>query len=92
VDLFYTTTGDAPFVDEISSIASRHKSLRAHVIDTSVEGRLTTERVLAVAGGDPTGLTVFMCGPPTMLRSFQTDFRRRGVLSKHIHREYFDWR
>ena len=92
VDLFYTTTGEAPFVDEISSIAGRHKSLRVHVIDTSVEGRLTAERVLAVADCDPPDLTVFMCGPPPMLRSFQTELRRDGVLSKHIHREYFDWR
>ena len=92
VDLFYTTTGEAPFASEIRSIASRHKSLRAHVIDTGVEGRLTAERVLAVAGGDPTGLTVFMCGPPAMLRSFQSQLRLAGVLAKHIHREYFDWR
>jgi predicted ferric reductase len=92
VNLFYTTTGEAPFTNEIHSIAGRHDSLRAHVIDTRVEGRLTAERVLAVANGDPTGLTVFMCGPPAMLRSFQTQLRLAGVPSKHIHREYFDWR
>jgi ferredoxin-NADP reductase len=33
-----------------------------------------------------------MCGPQGMLRSFQTQLRRAGVPSRHIHREYFDWR
>ena len=45
-----------------------------------------------VAGGDPNELSVFMCGPQGMLRSFQTQLRRAGVSSRHIHREYFDWR
>jgi predicted ferric reductase len=92
VDFFYTADGEAPFANEICTIADRHESLRAHLIDTSVEGRLTAERVLAVADGDPHRLSVFMCGPQGMLRSFQTQLRRVGVPSRHIHREYFDWR
>jgi len=92
VDFFYTADGEAPFADEIRTIADRHESLHAHVIDTSIDGRLTVERVLAVADGDRNGLSVFMCGPQGMLRSFQTQLRRAGVPSRHIHREYFDWR
>jgi predicted ferric reductase len=92
VDFFYTAAGEAPFANEIRTIADRHESLHAHLIDTSVEGRLTAERVLAIADGDPNGLSVFMCGPQGMLRSFQTQLRLAGVPSRHIHREYFDWR
>ena len=44
--------GEAPFADEIRAIADRHESLHAHLIDTSVDGRLTPERVLAAADGD----------------------------------------
>ena len=92
VDFFYTTVGPPAFADEIRAIADHHANLRAHLIDTSVEGRLTAERVLAEAGGRPRGLSVFMCGPAAMLSSFETRLRSEGVAARHIHREYFDWR
>jgi ferredoxin-NADP reductase len=66
--------------------------LHAHLIDTGVEGRPTSERFLAAADGDRSGLSVFMCGPRGMLRSFQTELRVAGVSSRRIHREHFDWR
>jgi predicted ferric reductase len=92
VDFFYTADGEPPFADEIRTIAERHESLRLHLIDTNVDGRLTVEHVLAVVDGDRNELSVFMCGPQGMLRSFQAQLRRAGVRSRHIHREYFDWR
>jgi predicted ferric reductase len=92
VDFFYSAEGRAPFADEILAIAGRHESLRAHLVDTGVEGRLTPARVLAAVGGDPRGLSVFLCGPRGMLRTFQTELRAAGVPSRRIHREHFDWR
>ena len=92
VDFFYTSDGPAPFADEILAIADRYNGLRAHVIDTSVEGRLTPARVLSTTGTVPSELSVFMCGPAPMLRSFQTQLRSAGVRGRRIHREYFDWR
>jgi predicted ferric reductase len=92
VDFFYTSAGEIPFADEIQSIADRQPSLTAHVIDTSVDGRLTPDQVLDAAGGRPSELSVFMCGPKGMLRGFQADLRRAGVPARRIHREYFDWR
>jgi len=92
VDFFYTADGEAPFTEEIREIAGRHESLRAHLIDTSVEGRLTPERVLAATDGDRSGLSVFMCGPQGMVRSFETGLRLAGVPARRIHREHFDWR
>ena len=92
VDFFYAADGDAPFAEEIRGIADRHDSLSAHLIDTSTAGRLTTDHVLATAGGDAGGLSVFMCGPREMLRTFQSQLRVAGVRARNIHREYFDWR
>ncbi len=92
VDFFYTADGEAPFAVEILEISDRHASLHTHLIDTSVEGRLTLERVLAAVDGDPGALSVFMCGPPGMLRTFQTQLLLAGVRSRRIHREHFDWR
>ena len=92
VDFFYSADGQAPFAPEIQSIADRHETLHAHLIDTRVAGRLTAGQVLATTGGEPRGLSVFMCGPDGMLRSFQAQFVDAGVSSRRIHREYFDWR
>ena len=91
VDFFYSVKGEPPFSQEIREIAARHGSLHAHLIDTAVDGRLTTEQILAAAG-DADGLSVFMCGPEGMLRAFQTGLEAAGVPSRRIHREYFDWR
>lgn len=93
VDFFYTSDGEAPFADEIREIAARHDTLHAHLIDTSVDGRVTTAQLLAAtAPAAPGALSVFMCGPQGMLRTFQTELRAAGVPSRRIHREYFDWR
>jgi predicted ferric reductase len=92
VDFFYTADGEAPFAGEIGEIAGAYPSLQAHVIDTSVEGRLTSERVLAAVNGDLSRVSVFMCGPLGMVRAFETQLRRAGVQPKRIHREHFDWR
>jgi len=92
VDFFYSADGEAPFADEIRAIAARHESLHVHLIDTGVDGRLTPERVLGAADGNRGGLSVFMCGPRGMVRSFQTSLRAAGVPARRIHREHFDWR
>ena len=92
VDFFYSVNGPAAFDKELRAIADRHDELRLHLVDTSLDGRLTPETVLATVGGDPRRLSAFMCGPSAMLKTFQTELRRAGVRSRNIHREYFDLR
>lgn len=92
VDFFYSAVGAPPFADEIGGIVDRHASLRAHFVDTRTDGRLTAEHVLRTVARNPRELAVFMCGPQTMLRTFQAELRRAGVRPGHIHREHFDWR
>ena len=93
VDFFYTAVGQAAFADEILQVAQKYDSLTVHLIDTKVDGRLTTDQVMLAAGTtDPHGLSAFMYGPASMLDTFQTQLRLAGVLGRRIHREYFDWR
>ncbi len=93
VDFFYTSAeGEKPYAEEIKTIAARHDELRAHLVDTSVDGRLTGQRVLAGVDGGVRGLSVFLCGPDGMVRSLQAQLRAAGVPARRIHREYFDWR
>ena len=53
---------------------------------------MTSAQVLAATDGELRDLSVFMCGPSGMLRTFQHDLRKAGVPARRIHREYFDWR
>jgi predicted ferric reductase len=93
VDFFYSTDGEAPYTDEIRDIAGRHGTLTVHVIDSTVTGFLTTKTVLATVGDTASAaLTVFMCGPEQMLRTFQAGFHAAGVPRSQVHREHFDWR
>lgn len=92
VDFFYSGNGPAPFEDELRAIGDAHPELRVHLVDTTVEGRLTPDRVLEVVQAEPRSLSVFTCGPEPMLATFQTELRRAGVKPSRIHREYFDLR
>ena len=92
VDFFYSFDGQTPFAEEIKSIAAEHDGLRVHLVDSKMDGRLTAAQVLSKVEAEPADLSVFMCGPTTMLQAFHTQLRRAGVRSRRMHREYFDWR
>ncbi len=93
VDLYYAFTGGpAPFADELAAIGASSDSVRVHLVDSRVDGRLTADRIVAEATVETARLAVFLCGPEAMLRDLQAGMRARGVRPRNIHREYFDWR
>jgi predicted ferric reductase len=92
VEFFYSNAGPLPFAAEIEQIAARHPSLHVHLVDTSAHGRLTSAQALAACDGRTERLSVFMCGPQAMLRTFHRGLRDAGIRPSRIHREYFDWR
>jgi predicted ferric reductase len=92
VDFFYTSRGRAPFANEVLAIADHHPTLRAHLVDTSAQGHLTPDQVLARISTAPADLSVFMCGPEVMLEQFEAAFRYAGVPRANIYREYFNIR
>ena len=61
----------AQLASELEGIAERHQELRLHLVNSTVDGRLTADEVLATAGDDPTALSVFLCGPEGMVRTFK---------------------
>jgi predicted ferric reductase len=93
VDFFYTSaSANPPYAAEIRALADRHDLVHVHFVNSSSQGHLTAERVLAAADANPDTLSVFMCGPAGMVRNLQTGFRHAGVASRHIYHEYFDLR
>ena len=93
VDFFYTSaSADKPYATEIGELAARHKMVQVHFIDSSREGHLTAGRVMAAVSGSPHAVSVFLCGPASMVRSLQAGLHHAGVPTRQIHREYFDLR
>ena len=92
VDFFYASEGPAPFADEVRAIAAQHPALNVHLVDSSVAGFLTPAQVVDELGGVTPGLSVFLCGPHGMTKTFRTAFRRAGVTRADIHHEHFTWR
>jgi predicted ferric reductase len=92
VDFFYASSQDpVPYAAEIQTLADRH-GLRAHVVRSEVDGRLTPDLVLSQVAVAPPQLSVFLCGPEGLVQAMSTGLRAAGVRSGHIHREYFTWR
>lgn len=92
VDFFHVYQGPSPFAEEIREAAAVHPDFHVHVIDSTVDPKLTPAATMAVIDVPLDEVTVFMCGPGPMLREFERAFRRAGVRHQRIHREHFEWR
>jgi ferredoxin-NADP reductase len=78
------------FVDEITTAAARYPSLTLHLIRTARDPPLTSEQIWSA---HPIALrSVYMCGPPEMMRTFQKELRAHGVAPAHIRWEQFGLR
>ena len=90
VDLFYTVRApaDAVYREEIEGAAQRHPSLRAHVVYSDTDGRLTARGILRRV---PAGSSrwIYLCGPPPMVRALARGFRRDRVPARHLRAEEF---
>jgi predicted ferric reductase len=54
VDFFYLSSGaDIPYAEEIAALADRHDMVHVHFVNSSSEGHLSTEHVMATIGGKP---------------------------------------
>jgi predicted ferric reductase len=92
VDFYYTAANEAAalFVDEITAAAARHPSLKVHVIRTDRDLPLTPEQIWSA---NPIArCSVYMCGPPAMMRTFDKELRAHGARRNHIRWEQFGLR
>jgi predicted ferric reductase len=90
VDFHYSVRSppDAVYRDEIEAIAARHASLRVHLRYSEIDGPLTAEDVLRPETGK-TPPSIFMCGPPPMMKALTHDFRSHGVPPANVRWEDF---
>ena len=90
VDLYYCAArrADAIYLDEILATTEHLTSLRLYPVFSDTDSRLTADRVMQSV---PAGVvpSVYMCGPPPMMKAFAKGFRRLGVPADHVRWEQF---
>ncbi|AUG76879.1 Putative oxidoreductase [Kitasatospora sp. MMS16-BH015] len=93
-DLFYCapTAEEAPFLPELAAAAAHRPELRLHPTFSRSHGRLTAERIQAVAGPITPDTHVFLCGPASMVEDLSRALHRQGVPRQHLHAEHFAFR
>lgn len=92
VDFYYSVADEAAalFADEITAAAARQPSLKLHLIRTDRDPPLTPEQVWSA---NPIArCSVYMCGPPAMMRTFEKELRAQGAAWNHIRWEQFGLR
>ncbi len=78
------------FVDEITDATARYPSLRLHLVRTDRDPQLTPGQIWA--RHPMAGCSVYMCGPPEMMRAFEKELRAHGADRDHIRWEQFGLR
>jgi predicted ferric reductase len=92
VDFYYSAADEASalFVDEITAATARYPSLTLHLIRTDRDPPLTPSQIWSA---HPIARSsVYMCGPPEMMRTFHKELRAHGVAPDHIRWEQFGLR
>jgi predicted ferric reductase len=92
VDFYYSAADEASalFADEITAATMRYPSLTLHLIRTNRDPPLTPGQIWSTH--PIKRCSVYMCGPPGMMRTFQKELRAHGVAPDHIRWEQFGLR
>jgi len=92
VDFYYSVATEAAalFVDEIRDATARYPSLKLHLVRTDHDPQLTPHQIWADHSMER--CSVYMCGPPEMMRAFEKELRKHGTAPDHIRWEQFGLR
>ena len=92
VDFYYSVASEsaALFVDEVRVSIARYPSLQLHLINTDHDPPLTPEQIW---NDHPMArMSIYMCGPPEMMRTFARELRKHGAALDQIRWEEFGLR
>ena len=92
VDFYYSVASEAGalFLDEIKDATRKYPSLKLHLVRTDRDLQLSPQQIYTE---HPMGqCSVYMCGPPDMMRAFEKEFRKHGTPRNQIRWEQFGLR
>ena len=93
IDFFYSVRGpeEILYEDEIRQTAAQNQNSRPYIICTSLEGKLTVDKIIT-ASGPVTGKDIYICGPYPMTMALRKGFIAAGARARQIHYEEFNFR
>jgi predicted ferric reductase len=91
VDLVYVLARESEAINlpEMLLHAKEHPNFRVATFDSSKQGRITAE-IIRNYHGDLGDTSIFLCGPPAMMKSMREQFVALGVATSDIHSEEFE--
>jgi len=94
VDFYYAMRhrDEVLFHNEIQEAGIRNPNLKVHIRYSASGGSLTIGEIVRNASGALSEYHVYMCGPYSMMQSFEKKFLESGVSAKNIHFEEFNFR
>jgi predicted ferric reductase len=94
VDFYYAVRhrDEVLFYNELESAGIKHKNLKVNFRFSAIGGHLTIDEIIRNAGGNIRDHHVYMCGPLSMLQTFEKKFLALGLSKDHIHFEEFSFR
>lgn len=91
VNLVYVLAkeSEAVHLTEMILHAEKNKNFSVSTFDSSKQGRITAE-IISRYFGDLSNTSIFLCGPPAMMKSLREQFMALGVVNNNIHSEEFE--
>lgn len=90
IDFFYSvrTESEAVYKDLFTKIAKKHPSFNFYFMPSDTEGYITGELLLTEIK-DLHARDIFVCGPPILMRTLDTQLQELNVSKNNIHMETF---
>ncbi len=90
IDFYYCANNrdEAVYLDELQKISSRHANLKVITQWAGTQGYLNAAAVEKTSGA-AADKEIFICGPPGMMKSLKSQFRKQGTPAAQIHTEDF---
>lgn len=90
IDLYYvvSTKDEAVFLDELQKIESSTENFKVIPHFSKEMGRLNSDTITQKSP-DVVNSDIFLCGPPPMMKSLKTQFKKLGIKGYRIHSEEF---
>ena len=90
VVLYYAVSEkkEAVFIELFSNLSTRLLNFRTTIVQTKSQGRLTAIQISEQIK-DFRDRDIFLCGPPSMMKSLREQFNKLGIRNSHIFSEEF---
>ncbi len=94
IHLFYCVRNksDAIHIEEIENKSSTLENISVHIIESSVSGKLTVEKIEALTQTTWKNIDIAFCGPKAMRKLLSEGFKEKGLAKSSFHYEEFEIR